>query len=296
MVINFKTFMEGLIVENLHPEIHSIVTSKTSHKAKQVQLANKIKDLSSRGEKTGIEGNMPKGSSRAYLKHDSSHKINLDNKPATIPIGTKVAIKAALDNHHDHKKHDGMGLGALQNQAEGGDHWVNNSYRVITPHPNGKEGHFVSNHHHGIFPPLIDHDHDNHEWTKVGHSHDMKASDFPKHTKTKDHPQGITHKDFTDSLERNHDRQNGKYWEKGDDHEKHLDHVDEHPLVQKFTDYHNNTGAPPHDYRSIKNMGVFHHPDGPKHIVARDHGFSTEVANAYKNARRHAAEKRLGLI
>jgi hypothetical protein len=88
-------------------------------------------------------------------------------------------------------------------------------------------------------------------------------------------------------MNRFHERNNGKYWEGNEQHESKLDHVDEHPLVQKFQDYHGNTGHPTYDYQQIKNMGVFHHPDGPKHIVARDHGFDTEVAHAYRQARKN---------
>lgn len=32
-------------------------------------------------------------------------------------------------------------------------------------------------------------------------------------------------------------------------------------------------------------MGVFKHPDGSEHIVARDHGFSPDVMKAYAKAR-----------
>lgn len=288
MVTSFKEFISGLIIEELHPEIKEIVQSKNKGISKQTKLVNKVKELTSRGEKTGIEGNMPKGSSRAYLKHEDSHKIILDGKPATIPIGTKVAIRASLDKHHDKKEYDGKSLGALQNQAEGGDHWVNNTYRILTQHPH-KPNEFKSNHDKGIFPPLIDHDHEHHEWSQVGHIKDISHKDFKELTKTETHPNGISHKDFTSALERFHERNNGKYWEGNKEHEANLDHVENHPLVQKFIDYHGNTGNPPYDYRQIKNLGVFHHPDGPKHIIARDHGFDTEVSHAYRQARKKAA-------
>lgn len=284
MLASFKDFMDGVIVEELHPELRDVVNSQASGVSKQTQIANKIKDLSARGERTGIEGNMPKGSSRAYLKHDSSHKIMLDGRPATIPVGTKVAIRANLDRYHNKRKHDGLGLGQLQNKAEAGDHWVNSSYRVLTEHPD-KEGEFKTNH-YGIFPPLIEHDHDNHNWSKVGHAKDITTKDFKELTKTESHPEGISHKDFTDALNRFHESQNGRYHEGNSTWENRLDHVDEHPLVQKFQDYHGNTGHPPYDYQQIKNLGVFHHPDGHKMIVARDHGFDTDVAQAYVNARR----------
>ena len=202
MLASFKDFIDGIIVEELHPELRDVVTSGGYGTSKQTLLANKIKDLTARGERTGIEGNMPKGSSRAYLKHDSSHRIMLDGKPATIPVGTKVAIRAGLDKYHNKRKYDGMSLGQLQNKAEGGDHWVNRAYRVLTEHPD-KEGEYKTNH-EGIFPPLIEHDHDNHHWSKVGHIKDITTKDFKELTKNDTHPEGISHKDFCDAMNRFH--------------------------------------------------------------------------------------------
>jgi microcompartment protein CcmL/EutN len=59
-IYNFKEFLDNLIIENLHPELQSIVTSSNANK--QAALSKKIKELSSKGESTGIEGNMPQGS------------------------------------------------------------------------------------------------------------------------------------------------------------------------------------------------------------------------------------------
>jgi hypothetical protein len=274
------------LTENLHPELDSIVKSKLPNK--QTLIAKKIRDLSSRGENTGIEGNMPKGSSRAYLKENQNHHTVIDGKPAAFKVGTKVSIRAALDKHHDHDSHDGMSLGQLQNKAEGGDHLVNHHYRILTKNDDGS---YKSNKDKGIFPPLVDHDHENHNWTRIGHCRDIKAGEFNKLTKCDTHPKGISHKDFCDSLERFHNKNNGRYWKQSDSVEKHLDHVSEHPLVQKFMDYHGDFAAPPHDYRQKKNMGVFEHPDGSAHIVARDHGFDHEVSEAYRKARINSSKR-----
>lgn len=285
MIANFKEFMRHVIVEELHPELKKIVTS-TNIANKQGALAKKIQELSSKGEKTGVEGNMPKGSSRAYLKHDEPHNIILDGKPASIQTGTKVAIKAKLDKFHAKARHDNLSLGAMQNRAENSDHFVNSHYRILTERHDLGKNRYETNHEQGIFPPLFHHDHENHESSHIGHINDVSSPEFRNLTKTKEHPKGISHKEFVETLVRNHAKQNGEYWERTADHEKKLDHIQQHPLVQKFLDYHNNSGAPPHDYIQMKNMGVFHHPDGSKHIVARDHGFDTEVAHAYTNARK----------
>jgi hypothetical protein len=282
MTIDFNTFIQSIILESLHPELQEIVKSSNKRVSKQAQIAKKIKDLTNRGEKTGIEGNMPKGSSRAYLHHDTPENIVLDGKPTKIKTGTKVAIRASLDAHHDRKKYDGLSLGAMQNKAEAGDSYANDSHRILTK--DSKTGHYHTNTDGGIFPPLIDHDHENHEWSHVGHARDIKKSEFNKLTKCESHPNGISHENFCKAMNRFHERNNGKYWNRDHEHERNIDHVDTHPLVQKFQEYHGNTGHPTYDLQQIKNMGVFEHPDGSKHIVARDHGYDTDVASAYTNA------------
>jgi hypothetical protein len=101
MILNYSSFINSLIVESLHPELQALVQHPNlTNKKKQTLISNKIKDLTTRGEYTGIEGNMPAGSSRAYLKHADPENIMLDGKPTSIKTGTKVAIRAILDAHH----------------------------------------------------------------------------------------------------------------------------------------------------------------------------------------------------
>lgn len=284
MVVNFKDFLANIIVESLHPELQDIVKTTATNRSKQSLLAAKIKDLTNRGEATGIEGNMPKGSSRAYMQHQEPHPIVLDGHQANIRIGTKVAIKASLDRYHSPRHHDGLGLGAMQNRAEGGDHFINRSFRILTEDSDNK-GHFSTNHENGIFPPLIDHDHDSHEHSTVGHCRSVKGGEFAELTKHPDFPKGITHQNFCDALNRYHEQNNGKYWAKSPAIEQKLDKITSHPLVQKFTNYLSTSGNPPYDYQQKQNMGIFEHPDGSRHIVARDSGFSSEVEHAYTKAR-----------
>ena len=285
MVINFKDFMIGLVVEELHPELQDVVKAKTGNVSKQSQLAKKIRDLTARGEKTGIEGNMPKGSSRAYLKHDTPIDVKIDDKPAKMQVGTKVAIKASLDKYHPKEEYNGMNLGAMQNAAEGGDSFVNHNYRVLRKNDDGS---FETNHGSGVFPPLIDHDNENHEWTHIGHAADIKnAAEFKEVTKSESHPNGISHRDFVDVLNRFHEKGNGKYWGGNPSREAHLDKLEDNHVVQKFIDYHGTTGNPAYDYMQKKNLGIWTHPvTGEKHLVARDHGYDSTVQAAYSRARR----------
>jgi hypothetical protein len=290
-VYNFKSFLSNLIIENLHPEIKSIIEKDRTRNAKQTEIANKIKDLTSRGEHTGIEGNMPKGSSRAYLKHHTRTPIMLNGKPSSLETGTKVAIRSTLDKHHNKDSHHGHTLGQMQNYAENGDHYVNHNYRMLKQDSTHKD-HYTDNKESGIFPPLIDHDKEHHHWSHIGHARDIKAGEFRSITKTKEFPKGISHEDFSDALDREHNKNNGRYWAGLESREHHLDKIDEHPLVQKFHEYHNMSGNPTHDYRSRKNLGVWEHPDGSNHIVARDHGYDVDVQKAYKDARHRMYNKR----
>lgn len=292
--LSFKEFLDNLIIEDLHPELREIIGTKEGGygKNKQTAISKKIKELSAKGESTGIESKMPRGSSRAYLQHKDPHKIILDGKPEEIKTGTKVAIKANLDKFHDKNESSGLALGAMQNHAEGGREDLNKKYRILSKE---SENNYKSNKEQGIFPPLIDHD-KNHEWTQVGHARNIRKVEFKKLTKTPEYPEGLDHKDFFHSLFRFHEKQNGKYWERDDDWEKHMNHIQKHPLVKKFLQYHKETGANPSDYHEIKNLGVFEHPDGSKHIVARDHGFNTPVEYAYMRARNKRWYKEKGIV
>lgn len=281
MIYSYKNFIKGIITEELHPELQEIIKDSVSNIPKQQSIANKIKDLTERGEKTGAEGNMPSGSGRAYIKHSDHLHIILDGKPAKIRSGIKVAITGSADEYHE--KSGGLSVGALQNKTEGGDPYVNGRYRILTRNQETKE--FHTNTDHGIFPPLFDHDHENHEWSHVGHVSDITKEIFKKLTKTESFPNGISHEEFSAALNRMDRKKQGRYWPGSSKNEGKLDTVESHPLVQKFIDYHTKTGHPSSgDYNDIENMGIFNHPDGSRHIVARDHGYGTEVATAYYNA------------
>jgi hypothetical protein len=290
--IGFREWMRCIVSESLHPELHSIISSEPGQgirSSKQIAITKKIKDLHERGEDTGIAGNTPKGSSRLYLPHREPHKVTLDGKEVHLETGTKVVIRSTLDQYHNKAKHDGMSVGAIQNHAENADHFVNNTYRTIVKDHTTNEYH--SNKEMGIFPPIIDHDHKNHEWSHIGHAANISGKEFQDLTKTDTHPQGIRHKDFYAALMRNYKQHNGTHWNHGEREEAHLDHVSQHPLVQKFIDHQDNTGFPPHDWSGLRNMGKWKHPDGSEHIVARDHGFDANAMKVYADARKNNADK-----
>lgn len=281
--IGFSEFMETVVIESLHPELQAIATSSSRgiagvRGAKQLHISRKIKELHERGEDTGLAGNTPKGSSRLYMPHRDPHQIILDGKPSYIDTGTKVTIRSALEQYHKKEHFGGLSLGGLQSHSENGDDYVNRRYRILTKVDHDE---FETNKEHGIFPPLVDHDDRHHEWAHVGHASDVSQKRFKELTKTDSHPEGITHKDFFRAVLRNYKVNNGTHWNHGEREEAHLDHISSHPLVQKFIAHQDDTGYPPHDWAQIQNMGVFKHPDGSEHIVARDHGFGPEAMKAY---------------
>lgn len=286
----FSEFLDNFIVEELHPNLLAIAKDTNYHPlSKQARMAKEIRELSAKGENLGFVGKERKGSSRAYFPEAEQHPINLDGKDTAIGVGLKVAIRAQLDKYHEKPLFENRSLGELQQQAENGDYFLNRHYRILTKKD---DGNYETNEDQGIFPPLIDHDHENHQWSRVGSTPDVTKTDFRRLTVTPDHPKGISHEEFVAALLRDHRKNNGTYWEEGKTHEDKYDKITEHPLVQKFIDHQNTFGAPPDDYGQLKNMGVFTHPiTGKQYIVARDHGFTNEVAKAYLHATRKHAEQ-----
>jgi hypothetical protein len=233
---------------------------------------------------------MPTGSARAYLKHSQPHHVIVDGKEAKLPSGTKVAIHGPLEKHHDAKAYGGHSLGAMQNKAES----ETPEHHRILSHVPGEPEHHLKTNHNGIFPPLLNHDHEHHEWSHVGHVENISPKEFKDHTKTAEHPKGISHQDLHDSIERQYRSSHGQHWGNSTDPDtvkknKHLDHVDTHPLVRKFAAFHKEHNAPA-DYDQINNLGLFHHPDGSKHVIVRDHGYSHDVHGAYAKANRKKEE------
>lgn len=286
--LSFKEFVGSLVVEELHPELQAIIKSPADERSKKAKVVAKIMELGKRGERTGIEGSMPAGSSRAYLQHQDPHPVTVDGIKTVMKTGTKFAVKATLDESHNKEAYGGLSLGALQNEAENGDHLINSMYRILTKHPNQT---FTSNEDNGIFHPLIEHDEENHEWAHVGHAANLTHKRFQELTKTPSHPKGISHSEFCDALDRSWWQMHGNYHEHGEAYEKNLDYVEKHPLVRKFQRHMVDYDAPPYDYRQLGNLGEFVHPITHKsHIVARDHGFNRQVMDAYSDARNSERE------
>lgn len=284
-----KEFIE-LFSESAHPELQQVLRAQPGYVSKARLVAKKINELIGRGESTGVEDKMPKGSSRAYVKESSPTPVTVDGQKASMHTGYKIAIPASLDQSHDHKKYEGT-LGQMQMRAENGDYFLNDNYRVLTNKNIQGQHHFESNTERGIFPPLLEHDDDHHSWSHIAHV-DKLGANFKELTKIPTHPKGISHEDFCETLERAWHKDHGKWWKTSEENEKRMDHNEEHPLVQKFLDHQRTFGMPPFDYRQRGNMGIWTHPvSGEKHIVARDHGFNEEVMKAYKEARQKAQEK-----
>jgi hypothetical protein len=284
-----KEFLE-LFSESAHPEIQEILKMPHS-KQKPKIIKQKLDDLQKRNETSGIEDKMPKGSSRAYVKESSQTPIHVDGQKTHMHTGYKISIRAPLDTHHDHVKYDGS-LGQLQMREENGDHFVNQNYRVLTHKGNH---HFKTNTESGIFPPLLDHDEHHDSWSHVAHVDNITSKNFREATKTDTHPKGISHMEFFTSLHRAWNKDNGKWWSQSPETEQHHDHIESHPLVQKFLDHQRNFAMPPNDYQQTGNMGIWTHPvTGKKHVVARDHGFTKLAQDAYHDARttKYSKQKR----
>jgi hypothetical protein len=286
----FKNYLNSLVTEEVHDELKKVINNTPTKKLRPA-IKKAAKALKDSGQDAGIDNRYPAGSSRMYLKETAPAKVSVDGQEHHLTVGTKVAINAQLDKHHNKDEHDGLSLGKLQNQQEAGDWYVNRAYRVLRESDDSTPSHrkYETNE-DGIFPPQLDHDEKEHKWTRVAHCGDITGPKFRELTKTKDFPEGISHQDFMSNLVRFHEKNNGKYYKGHDSYEAKMDKLSDHPLVQKFNDYLGNTGNPPHDF-SLNNLGVFKHPNGTEHIVARDHGYTTAVEHAYANARSQAWKK-----
>lgn len=281
---SYKEFIDFL--EALHPELDDIVKGPTSKdETKQKKISDKIQDLYSRGESTGIDGGTPKGSSRMYMKMDKPHKIIVDGKPQHIATGIKTAIKSDLDDHLPKEYKHYKSLGHMQNEAENDNSFTNNEYRILSKKEGGKPNEYEHNP-TGIFPPLIEHDKENHEWSHVGHSDDITPEKFRELTKNKDFPEGLSHYEFAHVLNRDWDKRMLNLHHKTPFDEDY-DRAEGHPLVKNFLDHQRKYNTPPHDWLHIQNMGIFKHGN-KEHIVGRDHGFSEKVMDAYEKSRNKA--------
>ena len=232
------------------------------------------------------------GSSRGYFRLRGHTNVKIDGTKTKMPTGMKFLVDSPeVRKYNRIIKNSGKfsrdSLGEMQNAAENGDHYVNSKYRILTQ--SGKRS-FRTNEEDGIFPPLIDYDHHGHKWAHIGHTEDLdndmrSPNHFKNLTKTESHPEGISHDDFMSALVRDHARRNGRPHYATPYRNRVLDAVEKHPLVQKFLAHQRETNTPPHDY-TTNNLGVWTHPvTGEKHIVARDHGYSEEVAKGYRYAR-----------
>lgn len=264
--------------EALHPDITKAIEDENVI-GKTDRIINTIHSLKDAGHDPGITSDIGKGSSRIYMRAKTPEKIIVDGKPHDVPYGVKTAVSSWVDGHMDKKESGHDSMGRMHNAFENGNSSINKEHRVLAKNDDGT----YSYNPHGIFPPLLDHDEKNHNWSKVGHARDIDYSDFQKNTVNDDYPDGIEHEDFHNALKRKYESDRGKYRAYNDRHEKSLDHAEKHPLTQAFISHQVKYGAPPYDYH-LENLGVFRH-DRKNHIVARDHGYSEDAQNVYAAAR-----------
>lgn len=281
-----KTFNKFLTTvlelnEAVHGEIKHILNDDSySHKSKLSRVTSKLRELSSRGEDSGIENSAPKkGSSRAVFFPKDEHEMILDSKPAKMKTAVKIAFKGSLDAHTGSH----MLLGEHQNEIES-DHFIRNEYGVM--HHDHATGQYHTNHDSGVLAPVIDH-HDDHHWLEMGHARNMTSKDFSNATKTPTHPKGLNFDKFHSHLNHDYHQAHGtRGFGSGLSEEEH-EHISSHPLTEKVKDFMYTTGQHPGDL--VKgNWGMWKHPHtGVEHAVVRDYGYSDEVGKLYNKARKN---------
>lgn len=289
-----KQLLEELMAEhNLHPEIMAAVKDIKNLGSKSQNIDSIVEYLHKKGIDPGFRTDIPRpeGSSRgALLLHENdTEKVNIDGQEVNMPSVIKYVKAAKLDAPHMIRLKNTESLGTMQNRFENGEldyatgRESNDKYRVLSH--DGK-GNYTTNE-FGLFPPLLDHDKKNHQWSQVGFAPRMTRQTFMELTKTPEFPNGISHSSLMDTISRAWHRDRGSYYKGNSNEESLLDDTERHPLVQSLIRHQIETGTPPHDYSQLENWGMWEHPvTKKKHPVIVDHGFSEDVQRAYKEARR----------
>jgi hypothetical protein len=237
------------------------------------------------GADTGLQDSKPKkGSSRAVYFPTEPANVTIDGTQTTMPHVMKVAFHGALDSHTPDKTEHGL-LGESQNSHEVG---ASHDYATLKKNPDGSFRHNPE----GFLPPLLSSS-DKHEYISVGRVEPLKTGDFRSLTKNEEFPKGISHQEFFDAVNKHWQESNGQRHYSSISEEK-LEHVSEHPLVNRAIDFSLGTDTHPDDFNK-RNLGVWAHPvTGEKHIVASDAGFSRFVAKRYQDARKNQMRKQRG--
>lgn len=264
------------LAEELHPELFKIIDGANDITKKHENITKHIRKLISSGVDTGLEGSRAKkGSSRAVYFPKDDKEVNIDNKNVKIKTALKIAFPGDLDYYDEVKRH-GM-LGELQNEAESSNKFNNHS--ILKRDSNNN---FVTNEEYGVLAPIINTSHDN-SWLEMGRVKNITKAKFKELTKTKEHPNGIGHRDLARILINEHRLKYGKGNPEYNSEEK---SVLNHPLTQKLKHLINNTDLHPNDifdYTHVgDNFGVWTHPiTGKEYPVIRDYGFTDKVHKEY---------------
>lgn len=264
-----------MIDEELHPDLQAELESPQG-KTRLPRFAKKVRTMIKSGQDTGLQDDKPKkGSSRAVFFPKAPHPVHVDGKPVQIPTVVKIAFHGQLD----HFNKSGMLLGEHQNLTER-DPFSQQHYSILSP--TDKPHHYTTNHERGILAPVFDSHVDGH-YLHMARIRPLKKGEFRELTKTPEFPKGISHTDMYHTLMHHHEEAHGRHYPFMSPD---VDKFTEHPLINKMLDFVQTAGQHPGDY-ATRNMGVFDHPDGSRHIVVSDYGFSHSVAQEYNNARKN---------
>lgn len=281
-------YAQNLLIEAIHPDIQAHLDSDTPAKWKFKNVASAITKLNRVGQDTGLEDSKPKkGSSRAVYFPKEERKIVVDGHETSSPTAVKIAFEGQLDKHHG----EDTLLGEDQNRLEA-DHFIRDQHSILRQNHDGS----YSTNKHGVLAPVFDSHPEGHH-LEMGRVEPYNAKDLANHTKNADFPKGLTHKQITDAMMREHETAHGTpgvnfNYTKNESilHEK----VTQHPHVEAMIDMMHNSGMHPGDLNP-RNMGIYVHPvTKERHPVIIDYGFSNDIARKYTKARRNSISKNRG--
>lgn len=268
-----------LILEQLHPELQNVIDDdRDSDMGHTIfpAVTKKIREIAARGEDTGLQDGKPKkGSSRAVFFPKEPKKTLIDNKETHVPTAVKIAMPGKLDKYHG----ETTLLGQDQNIIEG-DHGL--TYHSVL-RQNMDSNQYKTNH-EGVLAPVFDRHVEGHH-LEMGRVEKYTSKDLANHTKTKEFPRGITHKQLQDTLIYEHNSAHGGSKYEDPEHEK----LRDHPYVDSMINMMHDASMHPGDLVP-RNMGTWVHPHtGHRYPVVIDYGFSNNIAKKYAKARRNAS-------
>ena len=284
-----NSLKEEVLSEQIHKELQDILDSDViSPHDKLDHVVEHVRDMKREGKETGLIGDIPKtGSSRAVFFVKGGKDITLDGKPANVGTALKIAFPGKIESemYPDTKR---KLFGERQNEAEA-DRLMTHHHGVIRRNDDGT----WHTNPDGVIPPLFGH-HPEFHHIETARVSPFREAKFREATKTPEFPDGITHREFHDTLMHNHIiAHGGQGWHHGETDPSLMEaYFIHHPFVKNVQQFASDSGVHPIDFHE-DNVGTWQHPHtGKLHPILLDYGYRNDIAHDYTDMRRAYEQKK----